>query len=40
MTASHALHGSGTYETAKNETKTKGNKIDRSNNKTGEMHPK
>lgn len=37
MTASHAFHRSGTYKTAKNETKTKGNKIDRSSNKTDEM---
>ena len=37
MTASHAFNRSGTYKTAKNETKTKGNKIDRSSNKTDEM---
>ena len=37
MTASHAFHRSGTYKTGKNETKTKGNKIDRSSNKTDEM---
>ena len=37
MTVSHAFHRFGTYKTAKNETKRKGNKIDRSSNKTDEM---